>query len=60
MPMYEYRCLHCGKQFEQLRRFADADRDLVCPECRSSEVNRLLSTFATSGCASSPGRGRFT
>ena len=57
--MYEYRCRTCGKSFEQLRRMQDADRDLECPACRSAEVERLLSTFATGGCAPS-GSGRFT
>ncbi|HKE22122.1 MAG TPA: zinc ribbon domain-containing protein [Bryobacteraceae bacterium] len=58
MPLYEYRCQKCGKHFEMLRRIAEADRDLECPDCRSAEVERLLSTFATSGCG--PGKGRFT
>ena len=57
MPLYEYCCQKCGKRFEMLRRMADADRDLECPECRSTEVERLLSTFATGGCSPS---GRFT
>ena len=59
MPMYEYCCESCGKSFEQLRRMSDADRDLECPECRSRNVARLLSTFATGGCSPSAG-GRFT
>ncbi|PYT33935.1 MAG: zinc ribbon domain-containing protein [Acidobacteria bacterium] len=59
MPLYEYRCQTCGKSFEMLRRMTDADRELECPECRSAEVERLLSTFATSGCGTS-GSGKFT
>jgi len=59
MPLYEYRCLTCGKSFEMLRRMADADRELECQECRSAEVERLLSTFATSGCGTSAA-GKFT
>lgn len=59
MPLYEYRCQKCGKRFEMLRRMQDADRELKCPECRSEEVERLLSTFATGGCTPS-GSGRFT
>jgi putative FmdB family regulatory protein len=57
--MYEYRCRKCSKLFEMLRRMADADRDVECPECRSEEVERLLSAFSTGGCGSS-GSGRFT
>lgn len=58
MPIYEYKCQRCGASFELLRRFSDADRDLICPECRSEEVKRLVSSFATSGCGG--GGGRFT
>jgi putative FmdB family regulatory protein len=56
MPLYEYRCGGCGQTFEQLRRMQDADRDLACPKCKSGEVERLLSTFA-SRMASAPGSG---
>ncbi|MBI1786581.1 MAG: zinc ribbon domain-containing protein [Acidobacteria bacterium] len=58
MPIYEYRCTDCRETFEQLRRMADADRDLVCPACASKRVERLFSSFATAGCASAPGRFR--
>ena len=57
MPLYEYRCEHCGKRFEMLRRMQDADRELKCPDCQSEEVERLLSTFTAGGCAAS---SRFT
>jgi len=60
MPMYEYRCASCGKRFEQLRRMQDADRDLECPECRSHEVERQLSTFSSGGCGSGTAGRRFT
>jgi putative FmdB family regulatory protein len=59
MPVYEYRCEKCGKRFELLRRMQDADRDVVCPECRSEEVERLISSFSAGGCSPS-GSGRFT
>jgi putative FmdB family regulatory protein len=57
MPMYEYKCEQCGREFEQLRRMADADRDLVCPECSSDHIRRLLSCFATGGCGTGSSRG---
>jgi putative FmdB family regulatory protein len=50
MPIYEYRCSNCGKTFEKIRRVADADHDIDCPECESEETERLLSAFATGGC----------
>ena len=43
MPIYEYRCQGCGKDFEKyLPRVASA---AVCPNCASSEVARKLSVF---------------
>jgi putative FmdB family regulatory protein len=59
MPLYEYRCQQCGKSFEMLRRIQDADRQLECPECKSDEVERLLSTFTAGGCKASAS-SRFT
>ena len=47
MPIYEYKCEACGGSYEQIRRMADADHDLECPSCKSQEVNRALSSFAT-------------
>ena len=47
MPIYEYKCEACGGNYEQMRRMAEADTDLECPKCKSHEVNRALSSFAT-------------
>ena len=60
MPLYEYRCEECGERFELLRRFQDADRDLICPRCESKRVERQISSFLSrfalgSNCGS--GRG---
>lgn len=59
MPIYEYRCTKCGKTFDLLRRFTQTDEDVICPECESEQVERILSGFATGGCGSGGG-GRFT
>ncbi|MBL8235041.1 MAG: zinc ribbon domain-containing protein, partial [Bryobacterales bacterium] len=50
MPIYEYRCQKCGSSFEKLRRFAEADEPIECPQCGSKTRDRLMSAFATSGC----------
>jgi putative FmdB family regulatory protein len=52
MPIYEYKCESCGSNYEQMRRMAEADTDLECPACKSHEVNRGLSSFATTSGAS--------
>jgi putative FmdB family regulatory protein len=57
MPIYEYRCEKCGQKFEKLRRMADADGELECPDCASGQVRRVLSSFATGGCGAPAGSG---
>jgi putative FmdB family regulatory protein len=60
MPLYEYRCEKCGNRFEKLRRMQDADKDIECPQCESEEVERLLSSFATSNQCGAGSGTRFT
>jgi putative FmdB family regulatory protein len=45
MPLYEYRCLSCGSEFELLVRVHDTP---ACPQCKSVELERMLSMFAVS------------
>ncbi len=52
MPLYDYLCRECGRQFELLRRIKDKDQGLQCPECHSDQVERIFSTFAAGGCGS--------
>src|SRR5271163_1027371 len=42
MPIYEYRCDHCGKHFDTLQKFSDAPLT-VHPECGGGPVERLIS-----------------
>lgn len=44
MPIYEYACRQCGHQFETLVRSGAAPE---CPNCRSTELQKQLSVFAT-------------
>lgn len=44
MPLYEYRCLQCGHQFEKIQSFS-APEEKECPVCRG-EVERLISAPA--------------
>ncbi len=43
MPLYEYRCTHCGHMFEKLQSYTAAAEP--CPRC-AGEVERLLSAPA--------------
>ena len=45
MPIYEYECRSCRHQFEQLLRTGDT---AACPQCKSSDLERLLSHVSMS------------
>ena len=48
MPIYEYACQDCGSAFELLVR---SDTVLQCPQCRSPQLAKQLSVFATGSSA---------
>jgi len=41
MPIYEYRCDKCGKEFEEL--VFGTDEVVKCPACGSARTGRLMS-----------------
>lgn len=45
MPLYEYKCAHCGKKFEVIQKFADLPLTMH-EECGSGPVERLISVSA--------------
>ncbi len=46
MPIYEYRCTKCGKDFELMRSMSQMNEAALCPEC-GSEAERQVSNFAS-------------
>jgi putative FmdB family regulatory protein len=50
MPLFEYRCRDCGREFESLvsSRTAEAVR---CPQCQGAAVERLIALPATARVA---------
>jgi putative FmdB family regulatory protein len=64
VPLYEYVCRKCTRQFEELV-FGDAKP--VCPICKSDDLERVLSVVAVGKarsnmppppqCGSCPSRG---
>lgn len=44
MPIYEYACQSCGREFEALVRTETVPE---CPGCHSTQLEKQLSVFAT-------------
>ncbi len=43
MPIFEYRCVECDKDFEVL---VFGDQEVSCPTCEGDNIKRLLSVFS--------------
>ena len=48
MPIYEYACHQCGREFETLVRSSTVPD---CPSCHSTDLEKRLSVFATAAPA---------
>jgi len=46
MPIYEFKCRHCGRVFEELCRMGSNGAGMRCPGCKGKRVQRLMSRFA--------------
>ena len=49
MPIYEYACQSCGREFEALVR---SETVPACPSCHSTQLEKQLSVFATAAASS--------
>lgn len=47
MPLFDYRCRACAKEFEALVRPQDAEPPR-CPSCGATDLERQLPIFAVS------------
>jgi putative FmdB family regulatory protein len=47
MPIYEFICKECSKNFEDLVMSASRIDEVVCPACGSGQVKKKMSTFAS-------------
>ncbi|MFH1113393.1 MAG: zinc ribbon domain-containing protein [Pseudomonadota bacterium] len=48
MPIFEFKCCTCGKEFERLV-FASEQGAVECPACGSTETTKEFSVFSCSG-----------
>jgi putative FmdB family regulatory protein len=49
MPIYEYHCNHCGRDFDKFVRFSEQSTAQDCPHCGQSDTRKKLSVFSASG-----------
>ncbi|OIN91698.1 MAG: FmdB family transcriptional regulator [Anaerolineae bacterium CG03_land_8_20_14_0_80_58_20] len=55
MPIYEYVCQSCKKEFETIRPMSQKDAAIACEKCGSEDVKRKLALFyAHSGGSAKP------
>jgi putative FmdB family regulatory protein len=47
VPLYEYRCGQCEKQFEVSQSVHARVEDTECPFCRAHQATRLMSSFTS-------------
>lgn len=67
MPLYEYRCETCGREYESYRRLTEEKKDEACPACGGRAVKLGISLFTPKGgvaaggssCGSGPRRSSF-
>jgi len=49
MPIFEFACGGCGRRFEEIMTFAQMEvGEAACPDCGGKQVERAMSTFASS------------
>ena len=46
MPVFEYKCNECNKKFEFFHKSSNNIEAVNCPECKSSNNKKLLSSFS--------------
>ena len=61
MPIFEYKCNHCDKDFERLV-FSGEENNILCPECKNEDVIKKMSASSFMGksigtCATNSPKG---
>jgi putative FmdB family regulatory protein len=46
MPIYEYQCLACKREFQRLALKKEDEEDLLCPGCGGRDLKKLISRVA--------------
>jgi len=46
LPLYEYQCQECGREFQYLVLKKEDEADVRCPECKWGDLRKLVSRVA--------------
>ncbi len=46
MPIYEYRCNQCGREFSELLLNLKENKKVRCKYCQSASLTKLVSSFS--------------
>ena len=57
MPLFEFKCENCGTTFEKI--VPTSSTEVVCKQCSSPKVEKLLSVFAVGGSPRSAASASF-
>ncbi|WP_054950496.1 FmdB family zinc ribbon protein [Numidum massiliense] len=60
MPLYDFRCLSCGKEYEEITSYDSIDR-VQCPACNDTKKERIFKVTVkgpVAGCG--PANSGFT
>lgn len=60
MPIFEFKCTKCGKQFETITSSAEDGSGLCCPVCGAEKPEKLVSLFSSSGGGCGPSTTGFS
>ncbi len=52
MPVYEFECPKCSKQFELVRPMSKAAAVARCPKCKAKAQRKFTATIITTGVGS--------
>lgn len=42
MPIFEFKCIQCGKSFEKLIFKREEEKNVNCPFCKSLKIEKIL------------------
>lgn len=52
MPIFEFKCKECGSKFEKIVFKQLEEAEIKCPNCESSQIEKLISAPGSVGVSS--------